>query len=175
MVALRMAPQWALAISVAILGWTQMRNMCGLSHLGTITPLSSYPSLWGKVLGAYVVGGLCSSALVGAAVGAAGSLVRISGSGEILVYALPLCGVALMARELRLVRFPLAQCRRQTEKMWAYQFGVIQAAFMWGSHIGLTFATWMAYSGHWFVALAALRMGTPTWGAVLFSVTVQGV
>ena len=58
------APRLALVVSATLLGWTQMRNMCGLSHLGTLTPLAVRRWIWVKVVAAYVAGGLVTSTAV---------------------------------------------------------------------------------------------------------------
>ena len=112
--------------------------------------------------------GLVTSTAVGAALGYIGLLAHRSGYEAILAYALPSFGAALVVREAQVAHFSLPQFRRQTRKMWSHDFGIVQASAMWGAHIGLTFATWMANSGYWFVALSAIRLGTLLDGTILF-------
>ena len=84
-------------------------------------------------------------------------------SGRVVVMAL----IALLClREAGLIHFPLPQVDRQTQKMWAAEFGHVTGAAMWGAHIGLGFATVIKHGGLYIVALCALLLG-PLEGAIL--------
>jgi hypothetical protein len=74
----------------------------------------------------------------------------------------------LAAREMRWVRIKLPQVHRQTDKMWAFQFGPVTAAGMWGAHIGLGFASVIRHGGFMVLVMFALALG-PFMGALLFA------
>jgi len=73
----------------------------------------------------------------------------------------------LAARELGWVAFPLPERRRQTEKVWAHDFGFRGAAIMWGAHIGIGFSTWVNYGGFWAIVTAIAAVGHTGFGAAL--------
>jgi hypothetical protein len=75
--------------------------------------------------------------------------------------------LVLAARELGWLRFRLPGRERQTEKVWAHEFGFVTAAAMWGFHIGLGFTTYVRYGGFWVLTLAAFAVGEPGYGAAL--------
>jgi len=65
----------------------------------------------------------------------------------------------LAARELRLIRFRLPQVDRQTVREWAYDYGFVTAAGMWGAHIGIGFATVIQHGGFYVLVLLAMQGG----------------
>jgi hypothetical protein len=75
--------------------------------------------------------------------------------------------IALAARELGWITFPLPERRRQTEKVWAHEFGFRMASIMWGMHIGLGFGTSVTFGGFWVLTILAVAMGEPLFGATL--------
>jgi hypothetical protein len=62
--------------------------------------------------------------------------------------------LTLAAREWGWITFRLPQCKRQTKKSWAHEFGFVTASAMWGFHIGLGLATRITYGG--FLVLLAV-------------------
>jgi cytochrome c biogenesis protein CcdA len=77
-------------------------------------------------------------------------------------------GLVLTMRESGWLNFPLLERRCQTERAWAYRFGYVQAAAMWGFHIGCAFSTVITYSGLWLVTLAVFTSGNSIFGATIF-------
>jgi cytochrome c biogenesis protein CcdA len=76
-------------------------------------------------------------------------------------------GLILAAREWGWIRFPLPQRRRQTEKVWAHQFGFVIASGLWGFDIGLGFATRISTGGFWMLTIVAIALGDPAYGGLL--------
>jgi len=68
---------------------------------------------------------------------------------------------------LGLLHFQLPERKRQTEKVWAHEFGFVMASAMWGFHIGLGFTTYVKYGGFWVLTVMAFAVGEPSYGAVL--------
>ena len=87
----RQQPELLLFISAILFGWSEVDGACGRSHVGTLTPLRVYDptnKLWLKSVSGYTIGGIVTSALVGAALGFIGSyLVQY----QSLVYVLTSC------------------------------------------------------------------------------------
>jgi cytochrome c biogenesis protein CcdA len=81
-----------------------------------------------------------------------------------------LLALVLAAREWGWIRFSLPERRRQTEKVWAHEFGFIGASALWGFHIGLGFATRVTYGGFWAFVALGLALGNPLYGATLMLV-----
>lgn len=120
-------------------------------------------------MAAFTVAGAVTSVLVGSGVALVGAMALphdIGLTAAILAMALAL--VAL-AREVGLVAVPLPQIGRQTEGMWARNFGFRGAAILWGLDLGLVFATWLTFSGAWVLAGVTFLVGKPALGAGLFA------
>ena len=166
-VAARSNPVACLMAAALVFGWTQMRNMCGLSHLSTFTPMSRVPAQWALCIGLYTLGGLATSSVVGAFIGFTGRQLQGTIIAAFLTYSLSAIALALAVREAGWVSFPVPNRRCQTDKMWAVRFGVVQASWMWGAHIGLGLTTWVQYSGYWLLVLAILTLGRPTDGLLV--------
>jgi hypothetical protein len=163
-------PWLAIAATAVMFGWSEMDGLCGTSHVCTLTPLRAFSSridVWWKSVFAYTLAGTATSASVGLLLGSAGAF-GIGRSGQILYAILALLSVSLAARELGLLRFPLPQIRRQTHKMWAFEFGIVTAAGMWGAHIGLGFATVIKHGGY-FVLVGLACLGGPKFGAAVLA------
>jgi hypothetical protein len=156
------APRVMFLIGAVLCGWSELRGVCGLSHVGTITPLREADKtnrLWLKAAASYTFCGLLTSGLVGFVIGALGSLFGTSiASGTVLVAAALLIP-PLFGRSLGWLHFRLPQVHRQTNKFWAFEFGIVPASAMWGAHIGLAFATVIAYGGIFPVTLIAVGSG----------------
>lgn len=156
-------------IAALLWGWAEINGLCGYSHLCSLSMLrawNSNPRLWLYAACAYTIGGLLSASIVGAIVG----LVALFGSGPsalLLLFASTLV-VPLVARELGWISFPLPQVNRQTNKMWALEFGFIVGAGMWGAHIGLGFATVVRHGGFCVLVPIAAALG-PVRGALVFA------
>ncbi len=116
----------------------------------------------------YTLSGTLSAALTGLALGALGRLALGPPPAHAAV-AWGLAGLALLlaAREWRLVSFPLPRPLRQTEKVWAHEFGLVGASLMWGFHIGLGFVTQVRHGGFWLVAAAGFFFADARYAALL--------
>ncbi|HEV3000790.1 MAG TPA: hypothetical protein VGW75_08650 [Solirubrobacteraceae bacterium] len=120
-------------------------------------------------MGAYVVAGALTSALVGAALGLAGQLAlpdRMGPGG--LAVALAVAAYAI-ARELRWPSLPLPQLARQTQELWAKTRSSPVAAALWGLHVGLTVTTWFTFAGVWLLVVVAVLFADPAFGAAVFA------
>jgi hypothetical protein len=163
-------PAFALLIAAVLCGWSEVSGLCGSSHVLAITPLRALdPSrnLWRKAALAYTFGGIATSALMGAGLGALGVAVGVNTSHALIPIAL--LAVTLAAREFGLINFRLPQVRRQTNKMWAFEFGFVPAAGMWGAHIGLGFATVIAHGGFFALVCFAAILGPPIASAIMIA------
>jgi hypothetical protein len=168
------SPFGAALIAAILCGWSEADGLCGASHVTAITPLRSVDRtlwLWRKAAAAYTAGGLATAAFVGAILGSMSLLLGIASHPmyvEVSGMVLLVMGLVLAARELDLVRFQLPQLRRQTNRMWAFQFGFVPGAAMWGSHIGLGFASVVKHGG-WFVLVGYAMTVGPARGSVLLA------
>lgn len=152
----------ALLLASLLLGWSELNGRCGTSHVSTLTPLRSMQprNLWLRAVSTYTVSGALSSSGVGAIAGLLGEFVVPMRPA--LLVGIVIGGVVLAGGELHLWQVRIPQVRRQTNKMWAFEFGVLPAATMWGIHIGLGFATVIRHGG--FIVLAPFAMAEGTLG-----------
>jgi len=122
-----------------------------------------------KCVSAYTAVGAISSVLVGSCLGQVGHWF---GGKHISVklYVLSLLSALLAFREWGWIRFYLPERRRQTEKVWAHQFGFVWASAMWGFHVGLGFATWATFGVFWIVVALAFFVASPLYGALIMVV-----
>lgn len=139
--------------------------------MGALTPLvqeAKGKRRWFVAATAYTIAGALTSAMIGAAIGAA-SLFLLPKSVHTLERSVIVAVVvsALAARELGLVRFPLPCPRRQTNPIWAKKYGDVPSAMFWGADIGLTFTTRCTFSGGWAVALVAAGARSPLTGSLV--------
>ena len=144
--------------------------MSAVRHtFGTITPLrvaDDERHLWFRSALGYTTFGLLAAAVVGYLIGSVGHIIHpYEGFGFIVV---SIASLVLILRELGLIWFPLPQFRRQTDKFWAWEHGIVPAASMWGAHIGLGFATVVAHGGFYLLVMLTIFLG-PTKGALLYA------
>lgn len=78
-----------------------------------------------------------------------------------------LLAFGLAAREWGWISFPIPERKRQTEKVWAHDFGFVGASALWGFHIGLTFMTRITYGGVFVLMAMSLVLADPTYGAIV--------
>jgi hypothetical protein len=147
-------------LGALLCGWAEVDGLCGMSHVGTLTPLrlsTARRGLWVKAVGAYTAGGLVTAAFVGALFGTVGHFVDLRRVG--FAFLIATLATLLIARELQLVRYQLPQIARQTYKFWAMEYGILPASAMWGAHIGLGLATVVQHGGLFVVLLLAFALG----------------
>jgi hypothetical protein len=126
--------------------------------------------VWLKSVIAYTLAGSLSSALVGALLGLVGGWVQEMQWRWLPLLVAGVLSFVLAAREWGWISFSLPERRRQTEKIWAQEFGFVGASALWGFHIGLAFATRLTYGIFWSLAAVVLALGNPLFGAFLMSV-----
>lgn len=152
-------------------GLAEAHGRCGLSHVGMIAPLRAVsPRTWLKCATAYSAGGLATSLLVGFALAGLGTLAGVATQRTLFSIVCGGVALAMLLRELGVVRFTPPQCDLQTHKMWMAEFGLVTAAGMWGSHIGLAIATVITHGGLYALALIAFSsgLGSGEWLLVFF-------
>ncbi len=155
-------------VAAAMFGFSEVNGLCGASHIGTLSPLRALDTrLWFRAMVAYTLGGVLSALLVGMCLGLLGDFLGLS--PDWTVYALVPLAALLAVREIGWIRFPLPQVHRQTQKVWALQYGHTTGAAMWGGHIGLAFATVVRHGGIYVLAIVALSF-EPLSAAILFVV-----
>lgn len=125
--------------------------------------------LWLASMATYTAGGGLASIIVGVTVGTVGSILwPADGVGLLsLLLLLGVC-IAVMTRELGLIRLPLLQWRRQTSDIWARILPMPVAAGLWGFDLGLVFTTWLTFAGPWLLALLAFLGKDAGFAVLLF-------
>ncbi len=101
---------------------------------------------------------MATSYCVGLALAALGTLINVQTS-MLFFGAASAVAVLLLLRETGIIRFRTPQCDGQTEKSWAFEFGPVTAAGMWGSHIGLAVTTVVTHGGLYPLILLAVGLG----------------
>ena len=146
-------------IAALLCGVSEANGRCGISHIGMIAPLhAAERALWLRCTTAYSLGGLATSYLVGIGLAFLGLLAESMSSW--LPLGATVVAVAMLLREVGVLRFEPPQCDRQTHKMWFAQFGHVTGAGMWGSHIGLAVATVITHGGLYPLLVLAVAHGT---------------
>jgi hypothetical protein len=149
-----------LLLSLAIVaGAVAASTACGVNMIFTVrVSLDRAPVH--RVLLPYVAGSVGGAAVVGAALGIAGTLFR-SGRGadapwpEWAIAALLVAGTALGLRELRLIHFRLPQRESQLNSD-GLVLAVSRRLFWFGAWLGAAFFTYSPYGGLHLLALAAI-------------------
>jgi sulfite exporter TauE/SafE len=128
--------------------------------------VASARSRWLADVALYTFGGVVSSVLVGAALGALGGLLPapVTAHGGTIVLAV---AVLAVAREVGVLRFPLPQPRRQTRDLWSKTFPAPVAALLWGFDLGLTLTTRFTFAGTWVLLLMPVLTANPAVGAAV--------
>jgi cytochrome c biogenesis protein CcdA len=83
------------------------------------------------------------------------------------MYFVAVLAVILAVRESGWIRIHLPECKRQTEKLWAHQFGFVTASAMWGFHIGFGFATRITYGGFYILVATVFALGDSMYGVAV--------
>jgi hypothetical protein len=137
-----------------------------LTHLGKV---AQYRKVWLRSVVAYTVAGLASAGLVGYGLGWTGELLKGRALGRLSLYGIGALALLLAARDLELIYLPLPEPKRQTDKVFAHEFGFVVASVMWGFHIGLGFFTRIKYGGFWLLVALALIAGSPGGAAAIMA------
>lgn len=165
-------PVIGLFVAALVCGWAEIDGLCGSSHVGALTPLRALDKtyrLWLHATSAYTLGGVVTASVIGLTLGLVGTAARNTDFAPQFGFALLAVSALILAvRELGLLSFALPQFHRQTDKMWALRFGYVTGAAMWGSHIGLGFATVIRHGGLFVIAGSALLL-EPLQGALLLA------
>lgn len=158
-------------VGAVLCGVAETHGRCGRSHIGMTAPFAGFdPQMWIKCASAYSGGGLVTSYLVGLAIAGLGTLAAVAVAPVVLFIAAGMVGLAMFLRELGIVRFNPPQCDVQTHKRWVVEFGLVTAAGMWGSHIGLALTTVITHGGLYPLVLIAFAsgLGNGEWILVAF-------
>jgi hypothetical protein len=115
-------------------------------------------------LAGFALGALVASALVGAALGAAGSFLGMP-------LALGAAAVALVAaaREAGILRLPLPQSRRQVPERWRAELPLPAWSVGYGAGLGAGFLTFQPVATFWVACTAALALGRPLAASLCFT------
>jgi hypothetical protein len=165
----------SILIATLAWGWSEIDGACGMSHLGAITCLKHYATIepdykiWRRSIAAYTLGGCITGAAVGAVLAFAGARLGIQDAGQTFWPFALVIGMALTAREFRILSFKLPQINLQTQPVWFRLFGPVVAAAMWGMHIGIGMATVVRHGGFWFLVTLIVGFADPTFGASLMA------
>lgn len=129
--------------------------------------MAGHKIAWLGQVSLYTLGGLVTSVLVGAGLGAGGGLVIPAGTRPLGIVVALVVAVLAASRELGWVRFPLPEPKRQTKDLWAKTFSRPVAATLWGLDLGLLVSTRLTFAGAWLVLLLAALTESPRLGATL--------
>jgi len=124
---------------------------------------------WLRSVIAYTIAGCGSAVLVGMVLAGVGRLLIVRSAVNVALCLIALIALVLAAREWGWITFRIPECRRQTQKIWAHEFGFVMASAMWGLHIGLGLATRITYGGFWVVVAIAVAAGDLSYGALLMT------
>ena len=116
-------------------------------------------------LAAFALGALVAAALLGAALGLAGSLVA---AREALVFAAALAALAT-AREAGIFPLPLPQLPFQVPERWRFELPLPVWASGYGAGLGLGLVPRQPVATFWVAAGAALALGRPLASAICLS------
>ena len=122
---------------------------------------------WLGEVSAYTLAGGLVSGMMGAVFGTVGGLLMPGKVGPLETSLVFGVGAAALARELRWVRFPIPQWKRQTRDYWAKVFPGVVAAMLWGLDLGFTLTTRLTFSGVWLLVVAAIAIGDPWFAGAL--------
>ena len=160
-------------VGAVLCGIAEAHGRCGRSHIGMTAPFAGFaPGIWVKCVSAYTLGGFATSYLVGLSIAGLGTLVLVPfAMGPLVLFiGAGVIGVLMLLREFGIINFSPPQCDLQTHKTWAEEFGLVTAAGMWGSHIGLAVTTVITHGGLYPLLLIALAsgLGNGEWILVAF-------
>lgn len=161
------SPAALIFLAAIFAGWCEANGACGASHICAITPFYEYDrNTWKRAALAYALSGIATALGVGALLGYVGLFLPLDRG----IFYLSISALAsiLICRELKLLRFPLPQVHFQTDRNWAYNFGFVTAAGMWGAHIGLALATVIKHGSIYILGALAIE-GGPIFGAILIA------
>ena len=155
-------PIAVLFVTAVMFGYSEINGACGVSHIGTLTPLRSRSRpLWIKAVLAYTLCGALTASCVGAVLAHVGAAIGIHAHPTTTAIVILVLAIVFLAREIGWIKFSLPQIHRQTTKMWADQFGLVIAGGMWGAHIGLAFFTVVKHGGFYVIVAIALAFQPP--------------
>jgi sulfite exporter TauE/SafE len=120
---------------------------------------------WGRTVSAYVAGSVAAAALLGAVLGAAGSLVPLS-PGWTAVIVVVLVGIGL-AFDLGLGGLRLPTVHRQVDKDWLDRYRGWVVGLGFGFQLGLGVVTIVNTSAVYLSFALALLTGSPVAGAAV--------
>lgn len=149
----------AVLVASVLCGMAESRGRCGVSHIGMLAPIKSMdPSTWFKCCFAYAFSGAVTAYLIGLIIASLGTVFSIGTSPIYLGCTCLVCCMFLL-RDFGVLRFQPPQCNHQTYKEWAYKFGMVTGAGMWGAHIGLALSTVVTYGGLYCLLLVVFGFG----------------
>lgn len=136
----------------------------------TITPVVHGGSRrrWAGPVALHVLGAGLSAAILGAALGAIGS---IGGApwGRAGMLFVAVIGLAYAARELLRLPIPVPEMRRQVPEWWRGVLGPRTVAFLYGIALGPGFPTHLRHGTFVAVAAAAVALGEPWLGVAMLA------
>jgi hypothetical protein len=115
-------------------------------------------------LAGFAVGAVVASALVGAALGAAGSLL-----GTELAFVVAGFALLAAARESGILRLPLPQLRRQVPERWRAELPLPVWSLGYGIGLGVGFLTFQPVATFWVACAAAVALGKPLAAGLCFA------
>lgn len=130
--------------------------------------MAGYTKNWVAEVTIYTLAGSLTSSLVGAFLGLLGEWVSTIVNGRFGLWFAVAIALLAITHELGWVYYPIPQLKRQTKDIWAKLFARKVAAMLWGLDLGLTFSTWLTFSGAWVLVVLTIVIGKPSFGASLF-------
>ena len=118
---------------------------------------------WGSL---HLLGSATSSVALGLLLGGLGALLGASWQPQAAFVVLTIA-LLYVAREMFHLQIPIPEARRQVPSWWQSFFTPPVTAFLYGSGLGIGFATYLGYGTLAVVAVAAVASGSPLTGAIV--------
>jgi hypothetical protein len=134
-----------------------------------ITPLGKgrRKRQWFYAATIYTIGGGLGASAFGCLAGLVGRYVRTYIPLPLSSGLWCLAALLLSARDGGLIRLQLPQRTCQAQYQWFHRFDYASALAMWGFQIGVGFATFIQFSGFYFMTLVVVLRGGPVFGLLM--------
>jgi len=115
----------------------------------------------------FTAAGIVASLVVGELIATPGAHLSRDITASLAIASLGV--LALLARELAWISFPLPNLQRQTDPRWRWRTFPVLAIAAWGFDIGSSVTTWATFSGAWAMLIIGGVLGEPQTAAALLA------
>ncbi len=143
--------------------------------VGTMAPVvyggegSESRRRWLIAISLYIVSLLGAAIILGSLLGMVGEMLPLgSGRNTWGTALISLLSLLYALHELRAVRLPYPEFKRQVQAEWRYRFHPYITSMLFGVQLGLGHATYVTVASLYIVTVATVIYGSPLLGAILF-------